>query len=73
MSNAPTDSNEEITAGNRPVPVSNDEWNQQTIVDARSVLQIQQSVEPSQVYNEQRSSKINIFFPINILDVFNLS
>jgi hypothetical protein len=55
------DSNEEITAGNRPVSVSNKEWNEQTIVDARNVLQTQQSVEPSHQYNQQRSVKCKIF------------
>jgi hypothetical protein len=56
MSVGSDDSNNEITAGSRPVSVSNDEWNQQTIVDARNVLQTQQSIEPSSPqYNEQRS------------------
>jgi hypothetical protein len=50
--------NEEITAGNRPTPVTNNEWNQQTIVDARNVLQTQHSNEVSQQTNEQRAGKI---------------
>ena len=54
--------NEEITAGNRPVSVSNEEWNQQTIVDARGVLQSQISSNDSlPQYNEQRST-IGIIF-----------
>ncbi len=62
MSEGEDVSNEEITAGNRPVPVSNEEWNQQTIVDARNVCQTQQSIEPSQQYNKQRSMKGTISF-----------
>jgi hypothetical protein len=61
MSTESDDSNEEITAGNRSVSVSNEEWNQQTIVDSRNVLQTQQSTEPSQQYHEQRSVKSMIY------------
>jgi hypothetical protein len=61
MTTGSNDSNEEITAGNRPLSVSNEEWNQQTIVDARNVIQTQQSVEPSRQFNEQRSSKLKIY------------
>lgn len=61
MTTSTNDSNEEITAGNRPLSVSNEEWNQQTIVDARNVIQTQQSVEPSRQFSEQRSSKLKIY------------
>jgi hypothetical protein len=57
MSTPSNDPNEEITAGNRPAPASNGQWNQQTIVDARNVLQTQQSSEPSQQSNEPRPAK----------------
>ncbi|CAF1205886.1 unnamed protein product [Adineta steineri] len=59
MSTDFNDTNAEITAGNRPSSISNAEWNQQTIVDARNVLQTQLSNEPSQQLHEQRSNKIN--------------
>jgi len=62
MSADSDDSNEEITAGNRPVSVSNEEWNQQTIVDARNVVQTQQSIDSPQQYNEQRSVISTITF-----------
>jgi hypothetical protein len=67
------DSNEEITSGQRPVSVSNDEWNQQTTVDARNVLQTQQSVEPSQLYHTQQSVQSTIdllFYNILYIDLF---
>lgn len=74
MNTASNETNEEITAGNRPVPVSNEEWNQQTIFDARNVLQTQQSNEPSHQYNEQRSVKsiisLSLFFFIVYLKIF---
>ncbi len=54
--------NEEITAGNRPIPATNGEWNQQTIFDARNVLQTQQSNESSQQTHEPRSGKSKILF-----------
>jgi hypothetical protein len=54
--------NEDITVGNRPTPTINGEWSQQTIVDARNVLQTQQSNESSQQTNEQRSGKSKILF-----------
>lgn len=53
---------DEITAGHRPTPSSNGEWNQQTLVDARNVLQTQQSNEASQQTTEQRTGKSNLFF-----------
>jgi hypothetical protein len=58
-----TDSSEEITAGQRPAPISNKEWKQQTTVDARNVLYTQQSIEPSQLYQTQQSvqSTIDLF------------
>ncbi len=60
MNTRSNDSNEEITADHRPTPASNNEWNQTTIVDARNVLQTQQSNETSQQTNEQRSGKSEI-------------
>ena len=57
MTTRSNDVNEEITAGNRPTPANNGEWNQQTIVDARNVLQTQQSNDSSQQTNEQRTGK----------------
>ncbi|CAF1202772.1 unnamed protein product [Rotaria sordida] len=59
MSSKSTDSNEEITAGNRPTSVSNEEWNQQTLVDARNVLQPQISEASWQHFHEQQSRKID--------------
>ncbi len=68
MTTRSNEMNEEITAGNRPTPVTNDEWNQQTIVDARNVLQTQHSNEVSQQTNEQRAGKSKNFvlMPIEI-------
>lgn len=58
MSAVSDHSNEEITAGHRPAPMSNDEWNQQTTVDARNVLQTQQSVAVTQQpFLTQQSTK----------------
>ena len=54
--------NEEITSGHRPAPASNGEWNQQTIFDARNILQTQQSNETSQQTNEPRAGKSEISF-----------
>jgi hypothetical protein len=70
MSNGSDDSNAAITSGNRPVSVTNEEWNQQTIVDARSVVQTQQSNESLPQYDQQRSvnGKISRFFFINKFD-----
>jgi hypothetical protein len=62
MSTGTNDSNEEITSGSRPLPISNEEWNQQTIVDARNVLQSQLSNETSHQFNEQRSVKSKLDF-----------
>ena len=52
-----SDANQEITAGNRLVPITNEEWNQQTTVDARNVLQTQQSIDVTPAFSEQRSMK----------------
>lgn len=41
--------------GNRMGSVSNDEWKQQTLVDARHIFQAQVSAEPHQQYQEQHS------------------
>ena len=57
MSTRSGEISEEIVDDNRPTPTINGDWNQQTIVDARNVLQTQQSCEPSQQTNEQRSGK----------------
>jgi hypothetical protein len=62
MTTRSSESNEEITAGSRPTPATNEEWNQQTIFDARNVLQTQQSNESSQQTSEQRSGKSKILF-----------
>jgi hypothetical protein len=64
MSARSNDVNEEITAGNRPAPATNGEWNRQTIVDARNVLQTQQSNDSSHQTNEQRAGK-SAFSEIN--------
>ncbi|CAF2480562.1 unnamed protein product [Rotaria sp. Silwood2] len=53
-----TRSNEEMTAFGRQASASSDEWNQQTIYDARNVLQTQHSNDTAQQTNEQRSGKI---------------
>lgn len=45
--------NEEITAGQRTASLTNEEWNQQTTVDARNVLHTQQSVDISQFHAQQ--------------------
>ena len=57
MSARSNDTNEDVPADNRPTPVNNGQWNQQTIVDARNVLQTQQSSDTSQQSNEQRPGK----------------
>ena len=57
MSTRSGESTEENVNDNRPTPTANGQWNQQTIVDARNVLQTQQSNESSQQMNEQRSGK----------------
>jgi hypothetical protein len=70
MTTRSNDQNEEITARSRPTPATNNgEWNQQTIVDARNVLQTQHSNETSQQTNEQRSgkSKISFYFTYNLI------
>lgn len=63
MSARSNDSNDDVPDDNRPTSMNNGQWNQQTIVDARNVLQTQQSSDSSQQTNEQRSnkSKINVF------------
>lgn len=43
-------------------PSSNGEWNQQTIYDARNVLQTQHSVEVSQQAHDQRAGKSKCLF-----------
>ncbi|CAF3574892.1 unnamed protein product [Rotaria sordida] len=53
-----THSNEEGPAVGRQTSATSDEWNQQTIYDARNVLQTQYSNETSQQTNEQLSGKI---------------
>ena len=60
MSTRSSESHEEININNRPTAAMNGQWNQQTIVDARNVLQTQQSNETSQQSNEQRSGKSKI-------------
>lgn len=67
MSIRSNESNEEITAGCRPAPLTNGEWNQQTILDARNVLQTQQSNETSQQPNEQRPGKSKIFISFYLI------
>ncbi|CAF0916390.1 unnamed protein product [Adineta steineri] len=69
MNTTPNDPNDEITAGHRPTPTTNDEWNRQTLVDARNILQTQQSNEPSQQINDQRSGKIGrpVIYPNHVL------
>lgn len=66
--------NDEISTGSRPTYITNGEWNQQTIYDARNVLQTQHSVEASQQANEQRSgkSKLSIFLSLFINYLFLL-
>ncbi|CAF0754118.1 unnamed protein product [Rotaria sp. Silwood1] len=53
-----THSSEEVQAFGRQTSASSDEWNQQTIYDARNVLQTQHTNDTSQPTNEQRSGKI---------------
>ncbi len=62
MSTRSNEITEEITAGNRPAPSTNGEWNQQTLFDARNVLQTQQSNDSLQHTNEQRTGKSKISF-----------
>lgn len=57
MSTRSGESTEENVNDNRPTSTANGQWNQQTIVDSRNVLQTQQSNEASQQTNEQRSGK----------------
>ena len=68
MSAVSDHNNEEITAGHRPMSVTNDEWNQQTTVDARNVLLTQQSMDVIQrQFSTQPSMKslhVNPFFLI---------
>ncbi|CAF0907859.1 unnamed protein product [Adineta ricciae] len=62
MNTDSNDPNEEITAGHRQAPISNQEWNRQTTVDARNVLQTQLSSasgESSQQLQEQRTVIMN--------------
>ena len=62
MSANPEYSNEEITAGQRTAALSNEEWNQQTTVDARNVLHTQQSIDsfqhPQFLVQQSRKSMI---------------
>ncbi|CAF3373367.1 unnamed protein product [Rotaria sp. Silwood1] len=52
-----TDSNEENTASNHSVSGSNEEWNQQTLIDARNILQPQMSNASWEYFQEQQSGK----------------
>ncbi|CAF2539815.1 unnamed protein product [Rotaria sp. Silwood2] len=58
MNTTSTDCNTEITADNRSSPVSNEEWNQQTLIDVRNILQPQISNASWQHFHEQQSGKI---------------
>ena len=57
MSTRSNDSSDDIVADNRPASTNSGEWSQQTIVDARNVLQTQHSSDFSQQSNEQRGDK----------------
>ncbi|UJR10172.1 hypothetical protein I4U23_014388 [Adineta vaga] len=61
MSTSSNDANEEITAGQGPAPVSNEQWNRQTTVDARNVLQTQLSTasDPTQQLLDKRFVMMN--------------
>ena len=62
MSTRNNESHEDNNGNHRSTSGLNGQWNQQTIVDARNVLQTQQSNESSQQSNEQRcgKSKMNL-------------
>ena len=51
-----TNSNEQNTNSNRQISMDNGQWNQQTIYDARNILQTRNSTELSNI-DEQRSGK----------------
>ena len=51
------DPNQEITAGRRLPSISKDEWNRQTTVDARNVLQTYQSIDQTLSSQESRTEK----------------
>ena len=51
------DPNQEITAGRRLPSISKDEWNRQTTVDARNVLQTHQSIDLTLSSNDSRTEK----------------
>ena len=59
MTNQTSENTDEITGGTRSSAANHGKWSQQTIVDARNVLQTQLSNEPSQQTNDQRSGKSN--------------
>lgn len=58
-----THSKQDTQVRHRHDSPSNNEWNQQTLVDARHVLQAQASLETSPQYQEQMSiNKCSTFF-----------
>ena len=60
MSKTSTDSQEKSRTSSELTPTnSNGQWNQQTIYDARNILQMQLSTDVSNT-NEQRSGKSEI-------------
>lgn len=69
MSTRNNESHEDNNGNHRSTSGLNGQWNQQTIVDARNVLQTQQSNESSQQSNEQRCGKIGkpLIYPNHVL------
>lgn len=59
MTNQTSEITDDVSASSRSSTTNNGQWNQQTIVDARNVLQTQLSNEPSQQANDQRLGKSN--------------
>ena len=52
-----SEATQEITAGNRLASMTSEEWNRQTTVDARNVLQTQQSQDVGPFVHEPRTEK----------------
>ena len=62
-----SESTQEITAGNRLAPMTSEEWNRQTTVDARNVLQTQLSQDVGPFVHEQRAETSEIPYSTHAL------
>lgn len=68
-----TESNKPITAGLRQSSVSNEDWNQQTLVDVRSLFHTQFSNDSSQQLQQENVRKSKRIFSINSISRVHFS